>query len=104
MDDPTVTFFSVHGYLSGKYFPGGPAGSPSTVGIGEGAGFTVNVGWSQLGREDCDYLALFSEVVLPLALELEPDVVLVSAGFDAARYDPLGKCKVSPAAFAAMTR
>lgn len=42
--------------------------------------------------------------MLPLAAEFQPDVVLVSAGFDAARYDPLGKCHVSPQAFAAMTQ
>ncbi len=41
---------------------------------------------------------------MPLAAEFAPELVLVSAGFDAARYDPLGKCKVTPAGFAMMTR
>ena len=61
-DDPSVLFVSIHGYLGGKFFPKGEAGSPSKVGSGAGEGFNLNVGWDQLGREDCDYLAAFNEV------------------------------------------
>jgi len=62
LDDNSVLFFSVHGHLNGKYFPKGDAGSPASVGVGAGAGFNVNVGWDKLGREDCDYLAVFNQV------------------------------------------
>jgi histone deacetylase 6 len=52
---------------------------------------------------DADYLAVFDEALLPIARAFGPDLVLVSAGFDAAAGDPLGEMRVSPGGFGALT-
>ncbi|PSS08318.1 Histone deacetylase [Actinidia chinensis var. chinensis] len=66
-------------------------------------GYCVNVPWSRGGVGDNDYLFAFQHVVLPIASEFAPDFTIISAGFDAARGDPLGCCDVTPAGFAQMT-
>lgn len=53
---------------------------------------------------DAEYLFAFQQVVLPAARRFQPDLILVSCGFDAARGDPLGHCDVTPAAYGLMTR
>jgi hypothetical protein len=92
--DPNVLYFSVHRYDYGHFYPG--TGAADEVGIGAGAGFSVNVPWPTGGFGDEEYAAVFTEVLLPIAREFDPDLVLVSAGFDAAAGDPLGGCEVSP--------
>jgi len=52
---------------------------------------------------DADYLYAFQQLVMPIAYEFAPDMVIVSAGYDAAAEDPLGHYKVSPAGYAHMT-
>ena len=79
-----VLYMSVHQY---PYYPG--TGAPLEVGEGPGAGYTVNCGLPG-GATDADYGALFQDLFLPVAQAYRPDVVLVSAGFDAHRDDPLG--------------
>lgn len=66
-------------------------------------GYNVNIGWPGGGAGDAEYIAAFDAIVCPLADAYSPDVVLVSAGFDAARGDPLGGCDVTPAGYAHMT-
>lgn len=58
------------------------------VGQGRGRGFTVNLPWNQVGMGNADYVAAFLHVLLPLAFEFDPELVLVSAGFDSAIGDP----------------
>jgi histone deacetylase 6 len=96
-EDPSVLYFSVHEY---PFYPG--TGAVEEFGGGPGRGFTVNVPWGG-GMGDADYLAAFDEVLLPIARTFSPDLVLVSAGFDAAAGDPLGAMRLSPAGYAAMT-
>ncbi|KAA0172293.1 hypothetical protein FNF27_06092 [Cafeteria roenbergensis] len=100
VDDPTVMYVSLHRYEPG-FFPG--TGDPHDVGVGRGAGFTVNVGWPEGDMRDADYAAAFDTVIMPIARQFNPDLVIVSAGFDAAVEDPLGGCLVTPAGFAMMT-
>ena len=50
-------------------------------------GFNVNVGWSRKGMGDDEYIAVWEKVLMPIAREFQPDLVLVSAGFDAALGD-----------------
>ena len=50
-----------------------------------------------------DYLAAFNHVLLPIAYEYAPDLIIASAGFDAAERDPIGGCHVTPDCFAHMT-
>ena len=52
---------------------------------------------------DADYLHAFHHLVMPIAYEYSPDVVIISAGFDAAKGDPLGGCNVTPTGYAHMT-
>lgn len=66
------------------------------IGLGAGAGFNVNVAWSHGNMGDAEYLAAFRQVLMPIATQYNPDLVLVSAGFDAAEGDPLGGCCITP--------
>jgi acetoin utilization deacetylase AcuC-like enzyme len=57
----------------------------------------------EVGATDDDYRLVYDQVVLPVLSQFEPDIVLVSAGFDAHERDPLGGARLSTAAFTAMT-
>jgi acetoin utilization deacetylase AcuC-like enzyme len=95
--DPGVLFVSIHEW---PLYPGtGPA---SFLGRGAGEGFTVNLPVPG-GSGDEVYLSLVEHVAAPLVRAWEPQLVLVSAGFDAHRADPLATCTVSEAGFAGMT-
>ncbi|XP_020028175.1 protein deacetylase HDAC6 isoform X2 [Castor canadensis] len=102
-DDPSVLYVSLHRYDRGTFFPMGDEGASSQIGRAEGTGFTVNVPWNGPRVGDADYLAAWHRLVLPIAYEFNPELVLVSAGFDAARGDPLGGCQVSPEGYAHLT-
>ena len=52
---------------------------------------------------DPEYSLAFFSIILPVAYQFNPDLVLVSSGFDAARGDPLGRCKISPEFYGFMT-
>ncbi|XP_061624266.1 histone deacetylase 7 isoform X5 [Phyllopteryx taeniolatus] len=104
--DPSVLYMSLHRYDHGNFFPG--SGSPAEVGSGAGEGFNVNVAWTgglDPPMGDAEYLAAFRTVMMPIAQEFSPDVVLVSAGFDAAEGNPapLGGYKVSAKCFSFLT-
>uniref|UniRef100_A0A8C7CWX2 Histone deacetylase n=1 Tax=Oncorhynchus kisutch TaxID=8019 RepID=A0A8C7CWX2_ONCKI len=87
--DPNVLYLSLHRYDDGNFFPG--SGAPDEVGTGAGMGFNVNMAFTG-GLEppmgDAEYLAAFRTVVMPIANEFAPDVVLVSSGFDAVEGHP----------------
>ncbi|KZV88328.1 Arginase/deacetylase [Exidia glandulosa HHB12029] len=102
-DDPTVLYISLHRYDGGSFYPGGNFGSMEMVGEGAGVGYCVNIPWPEKGMGDADYLYAFQQLVMPIAYEFAPDMVIISAGFDAAEGDILGECHVSPAGYAHMT-
>jgi len=105
LDDPNVLYFSVHRWHAGNYFPHDRAsGSPEAVGVRGGRGYTVNVGWTRRGMGDAEYRRVWRQLLLPVAREFNPDLVLVSAGFDAARGDDVGECDVTPECFGELTR
>jgi len=95
--DPHVLYVSVH---QGPYYPG--TGSVTELGRGPGRGFTVNIP-VEAGAVDADYQVVFADIVIPVLRQFEPDLVVVSAGFDAHHRDPLGGMRLTSAAFAAMT-
>lgn len=106
-NDPNVLYISLHRYDNGNFFPG--SGHPSEVGAGAGEGFNVNVAWTgglNPPMGDAEYLAAFRAVVMPIAHEFSPDLVLVSAGFDAVEGhpSPLGGYKVTAKCFGFLTR
>lgn len=107
--DSSVLYISIHRYDDGEFFPGGTRGHFANAGIGTGRGYTVNIPWDCPGGRDgspgdADYLLAFEQIVEPMCGDFRPDVVLVSAGFDAAVGDPLGGCQVTPGGFYEMTR
>jgi acetoin utilization deacetylase AcuC-like enzyme len=94
--DPRVLFVSIH---ESPLYPGtGPA---SDVGSGDGVGYTVNLPVPARSG-DAVYRSLVDNVAVPLAREFAPELVLISAGFDAHHEDPLAQCLVTEDGFAAM--
>lgn len=91
-DDPSVLYISLH-RLGPHYFPG--TGEASEVGTAGGAGYTVNLPWRHEGMGDAEYAAAFDAVVMPIARCYDPQLVIVSAGFDAAAGDKVGGMAVS---------
>ena len=98
-----VMYISMHRYMNGCFYPPGKTGDPLSVGVGEGAGYNINIGWNHYNVTDGDVMAAMHLVVLPVISEFGPDLVIVSSGFDAARGDPLGNCALSPELFGWMT-
>ncbi|XP_064430091.1 histone deacetylase 6 isoform X2 [Mirounga angustirostris] len=101
--DPSVLYFSIHRYEQGRFWPHLKASNWSTIGFGRGQGYTMNVPWNQVGMRDADYIAAFLYLLLPVALEFQPQLVLVAAGFDALQGDPKGEMAATPAGFAQLT-
>jgi acetoin utilization deacetylase AcuC-like enzyme len=83
--DPHVLYISLHQW-GNSFYPG--TGAADEVGHGPGRGFTVNVPLSE-GAQAADYVAAFERVVMPVLDSYGPELLLVSAGFDAHRDDPL---------------
>lgn len=73
------------------------------MGLHDGAGRTVNIPWRREGMGDAEYLAAFDSLLMPIARAFDPQLVLVSAGFDAASGDRVGGMALTTDAFAAMT-
>lgn len=97
-DDPSVLYISTHQY---PYYPG--TGAINEVGVSAGEGYTINVPLPA-GCADAEYLRVFQDIVVPAAERFEPEWILVSAGFDPHRRDPLGGMGVSEKGFAIMAR
>lgn len=102
-DDPNILYISIHVHQDGKFYPGGPEGDWDHNGRGLGIGKNVNIPWPTKGMGDGDYMFAFQQVVMPIAMEFSPDLVIVAAGFDAAAGDELGGCFVTPPCYAHMT-
>ncbi len=92
-DDPTVLFASMHQW---PFYPG--SGGP-----GEGNETTINVPL-QAGSDDAAYVDAFETLVEPAVLRFEPQLVLVSAGFDAHVDDPLAQMRVTEDGFRELAR
>jgi len=108
-EDPNILYISLHVYDNGDFYPGRPDnpmipdGGMEHCGGGAGKGKNINIGWHSQGMGDGEYMAAFQKIVMPIAQEFDPDLVIISAGFDAADGDELGACFVSPACYAHMT-
>ena len=96
-DDPRVLYVSTHQY---PFYPG--TGAATDVGTGSGLGFTLNIP-IEAGAGDADFDVLYRQIVIPVITSFQPDILLLSAGFDAHQRDPLGGMKVSTAGYANMT-
>ncbi|KAL7413767.1 hypothetical protein BDY24DRAFT_388094 [Mrakia frigida] len=100
--DPSILYVSIHRYDNAQFYPSSTYGSIHSCGDADGIGRTVNIGWESGGKNDADYLYAFQKIVMPILYEFAPDLVFVSAGFDAAEGDPLGGCNVTPAGYSHM--
>jgi acetoin utilization deacetylase AcuC-like enzyme len=96
-EDPSVLFVSSHQF---PYYPG--TGAASENGAGPGRGFTINLPL-EAGADDGDYDLIYRDVVLPVLRQFRPQLLLVSAGFDAFRDDPLGGMRLSVEQFGRLT-
>jgi acetoin utilization deacetylase AcuC-like enzyme len=97
-NDPNVLYMSVHQF---PFYPG--TGAATEIGGPSAIGATVNVGLPA-GCGDAEYAAVFDHVFLPKLSVFRPDVLLISAGFDAFQHDPLAGMRVTLDGFAAMAR
>lgn len=97
-DDPSVLYVSLHQY---PWYPG--TGDATEVGAADGRGYTVNVPLPAGTAEDA-YERAFEELISPAARSFAPDLVLVSAGYDAHTLDPLCMMRLTVGAFFRLTR
>jgi acetoin utilization deacetylase AcuC-like enzyme len=97
-EDPSVLYCSLHQF---PFYPG--TGARQERGVGKGMGATVNVPLPA-GSGEGEYLAAFREQILPPLRRFRPELLVVSAGFDAHRDDPLGGMRLTDRSFGLFTR
>ncbi len=96
--DPSVLFFSTHQY---PHYPG--TGRAVERGKGSGEGFTINVPM-EAGEGDEEYRAVFQKSLVPAADDFRPEFVIISAGFDAHKDDPLANMGLTEGGYAELTK
>ena len=97
-DDPSVLYVSTHQY---PFYPG--TGAYSETGTGAGNGATLNCPMSA-GSDDSHYETTWRERILPKIEHFAPEMIIISAGFDAHRADPLAQMNLSTEFYAWMTQ
>lgn len=106
-DDPRILYLSFHRYEHGQFYPFLSDSNYTGVGVREGLGYSINIPWNDVesnnGMKDDDYLATFFNIIMPVAYEFDPELVIISAGFDSSEGDPLGRCHISPECYGHMT-
>jgi acetoin utilization deacetylase AcuC-like enzyme len=96
-DDPGVLYMSLHQY---PFYPG--TGARNERGTGSGEGYTLNIPLPA-GTGETEYIAAFQNEIIPALRAFSPELLIISAGFDAHRDDPLGGMKLSESSFAQFT-
>jgi len=96
-EDPRVLYVSTHQF---PFYPG--TGAADQVGRGKGLGFTLNVPL-EAGATDADFAAVFRELIVPVLDQFRPELIIVSAGFDAHERDPLAGMRMTTEGYAALT-
>jgi acetoin utilization deacetylase AcuC-like enzyme len=97
-EDPAVLFVSSHQY---PFYPG--TGAASEIGRGPGAGYTLNIPLAA-GAADAEIEKAYAEQVMPALRAFNPDLLMISAGFDAHELDPLGQLRMTTEGFRRLTR
>lgn len=95
--DPSVFYISLHQY---PHYPG--TGSKESTGAGKGKGFNLNIPM-QGGAGDIEYIKVFQEIIIPLLKDFKPEFILISAGFDGHKDDPLSSTTLTEAGYRDMT-
>ena len=99
-DDPRVLYFSVHRYELGAFWPELIESNYNFIGSENAKGFNINVPLNEIQMQNSDYLAIWHNILLPIAHEFNPQLVIVSAGYDAAIGCPEGEMCLTPAIYA----
>ncbi|KAL0119653.1 hypothetical protein PUN28_007827 [Cardiocondyla obscurior] len=102
-ENPQILYISVHRYDNGSFFPNSKQANYTNAGLNAGEGFNVNIPWNKKGMGDAEYIAAFQQIVMPIAYQFNPELILISAGFDACIGDTLGGCLVSPELYGHLT-
>jgi acetoin utilization deacetylase AcuC-like enzyme len=97
-DDDTALFISTH---QSPFYPG--TGAIGDIGTGRGSGYTINIPL-RAGHGDGSYARLYEHIIWPAARRFQPELILVSAGFDAHWTDPLAQMRLSLTGYAHLTR
>ena len=97
-DDPTVLYMSAHQF---PFYPG--TGTATETGSGEGRGFTVNIPL-EAGATDADYALVHRAIVIPVLEQFDPQLMIVSAGYDAHERDPLASMRMTTEGYADVMR
>lgn len=113
-NDPTVLFLSVHRHDRGSYYPSGSGADYPACGEGEAEGSKLNIPLNVIDKKgtnfsfqspgDNEYIYLYDRIIHPILESFDPEFILVSSGFDAARWDPVGGFSNTPNAYYYMTR
>lgn len=106
-DDDSVLYISIHRFDNGVFYPG-PIGKHTNVGEGKGRYFNINFPFNvdktmKTLVGDSDYIYACESIFFPIIKEFNPDLLIISAGFDSALGDPLGQIGVTPVGFTYMT-
>jgi acetoin utilization deacetylase AcuC-like enzyme len=96
--DPSVFFFSSHDLLLYPF-----SGEIEDVGLGPGAGYTINIPLSRTFK-DGDLLHIYSELLAPVLRRYSPELILVAAGFDGHRDDPIGRSRITSRGYGNLAR
>jgi acetoin utilization deacetylase AcuC-like enzyme len=97
-DDPSVAYASFHQY---PFYPG--TGAATDTGIGPGRGYTLNIPFPA-GVDDAGYQRAFDDLVVPFARRVQPQLIIVSSGYDAHWRDPLAQMGLSVTGYVDLTR
>lgn len=85
-DDPRVLYFSTHRYQQGAFWPELIESNYNFIGGENAKGFNINVPLNEIGMENADFLAIWHNILLPIAYEYDPQIVIISAGYDAGYF------------------
>ncbi|KAG9510751.1 Histone deacetylase 6, partial [Fragariocoptes setiger] len=98
-DDDRVMYVSIHRYELGKFWPELIESNYNFTGANAGKGYNINVPLNELAMTDGDFLAIWFNLIMPIATEFNPEFVIVSAGYDAAIGDPEGLMRLKPVTY-----
>ncbi|CAH8481937.1 unnamed protein product [Dicrocoelium dendriticum] len=98
-NDNRVLFISIHRYENSTFWPNLREANFDFIGEGSGRGYNINIPLEETGLTDSDYLTIFHQLVMPIATEFDPQLVIISCGFDAAIGCPEGRMWLTPAVF-----
>ncbi len=85
------------------FYPRGKAGSVKNIGQGKGRGYNINAPFDIKGMGNHEYIYVCEKLLFPIIEEFQPDLIIISAGFDSALGDPLGGMTLTPEGYAYMT-